>query len=123
MQGNGHARVSLHEKIADLAHWDEIECELAVRGVAREYDISVRELRKAIAGQRTRNDRRATPRGRGLCYLENEVRRERRIRRWRTSSRRSRRRSARSPCPSCHLPGFACGHAANPASSSSDGAA
>jgi putative DNA primase/helicase len=63
MQGNGHARVSLHEKIADLAHWDEIECELAVRGVAREYDISVRELRKAIARQRTRNDRRARSNG------------------------------------------------------------
>jgi|SRR5215469_4547002 hypothetical protein len=58
MQGNGHARVSLHEKISDMANWDEIECELAVRAVAREYDVSVTQLRKAIARQRTRNDQR-----------------------------------------------------------------
>ena len=63
MQANGHARLSLHEKISDMANWDEIECELALRGIAREYDVSVTELRKAITRQRTRNEQRARTAG------------------------------------------------------------
>jgi hypothetical protein len=64
------APVSLHEAISDMATWDETECEFALRGVANQYDMSVTVLRKIIARQRARNERRVKSGGASASVLD-----------------------------------------------------
>ncbi len=59
------APVALHEKVSEMATWDEIACEYALPGVAKLYDMSRTVLRKAIARLRANNERRAKKNGAG----------------------------------------------------------
>jgi hypothetical protein len=60
MQGNGRDTVTieLHEAIAGLADSEPIECELALRVVAKKFAIPATELRKAVTRHRRTRDAR-----------------------------------------------------------------